>query len=170
MEQYIVSSHPRCDDSILSSSNVHCQPIPLELAAAQPRNVSVESHPLHLLPDKNFKTAFSVEQMLSKKITALAPQLNLSGIRPLDTAGDDAHGLFQPEDKERDNNTALYQPYPNLQLLPACVAPLSFLRSPPSREEWDQNKPTIKRLYLDEDNALHIVKNTMSRDFDFHAR
>jgi hypothetical protein len=38
-----------------------------------------------------------------------------------------------------------------------------------SQDEWDAIKPTIQRLYLDEDRSLKQVMRIMARDHDFHA-
>lgn len=39
----------------------------------------------------------------------------------------------------------------------------------PRRNDWSRHMPTIKRLYIDEDNTLKEVMEIMERDHNFVA-
>jgi len=38
-----------------------------------------------------------------------------------------------------------------------------------SQEEWERQKETIRRLYLDEDYTVKVVIDTMAREYGFRA-
>ena len=47
--------------------------------------------------------------------------------------------------------------------------PVPPAKSPPSLEQWNQNKSRIKHIYLEEDETLRKVITVMRKEFNFHA-
>lgn len=172
MDQFTDSQPPGCGD-LITGSDFPRQPLLFGVAALQPQNILDKNHTPSLLASPTMvRTTTPTQHILSASFTLLGPH---SSHAPFPFRSFDLTGGIAPSQLQNMNmvlveyDTTPPEPFADTQPYRASVHPLGPLGSPPSREEWNTNKSTIKRLYLDEDNALHVVKEIMSKEFDFHA-